>query len=167
MKVRLLLLLLQMMCLAANASTRLTEKERAAVFVIREEATDFALEAREDVCVEFGKDSSLRSTTIVAALREEGMKFHDGSWCNAHPRGVRLIVELQRSEQNPPSLYEFITQISDSDPIRYMASILRLFFARVDTESSARSSLQRSWILIRCCVAKRTHLTLEISLTEP
>jgi hypothetical protein len=114
---------------SADASARLTEPERAAVFVIREEATDYALEAREDVCVELGTESKLREKAVLATLHEEGFKFHDGTWCNRGPRGVTVSIEATRAQELAAGAYEYISSISDLDPIRlhgdHFATLLR------------------------------------------
>ena len=113
----------------ANASSHLTERERGAVFVIREEANDFALESREDVCIAFATDSGMDEAAILRALRDKGIRFHDQSWCNARPRGVMIFLDSQLEAHSSSGQYEFVSQISDSDPIRlygdHFATLLR------------------------------------------
>ena len=129
MKLLLALSLALLISGSADAWARLTEPERAAVFVIREEATDYALEAREDICVDLGTESNLREKAVLAALQEEGFKFHDGSWCNRGARGVTVFIEAPRVKELAAGAYEYISSISDLDPIRlhgeHLATLLR------------------------------------------
>src|SRR5262249_21548301 len=108
-----LVLMLQVSNLAASTSVRLTEQERAALFAIGEEVTDFALEARADVCVQFDTRSNLRASAILDALREKGCKFHDGSWCNHGPCAVTIFIEGPQGAQSPSVPYEFVASIND------------------------------------------------------
>jgi len=124
-----LVLMLQVQNHAASTSVRLTEQERAALFVIQEEATDYALEARTDVCVQFDTRSKLRGSAVLDALQEKSFKFHDGSWCNHVPRGVTIFIETPQGTRSPSGPYEFVASIGDSDPIRlygeHFATLLR------------------------------------------
>ncbi len=112
----------------ASDSTQLTNQERAIVYVINEEARDYALEVRADVCVGFSTDLSIRESRILAALREQGLHFHPGSWCNRGPRGVEILITMPNKER-PPGTYEIVSGINDSDPIRlygdHFATLLR------------------------------------------
>lgn len=153
MKLRLLLILfVPISNPVTNASTHLTERERAALFVIREEATDFALEARADVCVEFGTKSNLRDPAVLAALRQEGFKFHDGSWCNRGPRGVTIFMDTPEREL-PSGFFEYESTIGDSDPIRlygeHFATLLRKSKYVIKCEAGSEPVLD-SYQLV-CC----------------
>jgi hypothetical protein len=112
----------------ASAATQLTNQERATVFVINEEARDYALEARADVCVSFSTDLSIREPRILAALREQGLHFHSASWCNRGPRGVEILITMPNKETRTGT-YEIVSDIDDSDPIRlygdHFATLLR------------------------------------------
>jgi hypothetical protein len=129
MKSFILLILALHMPKLANASPPLGQRDRAAIFVIREETDDFALEAREDVCVEFAENSNLNGPAILTALHDKGLKFHDESWCNARPRGVMISIDAKAGVESSPSKYEFVSQVDDSDPIRlygnHFATLLR------------------------------------------
>ena len=113
-----LVLMLQVSSVGANTSTRLTEQERAALFAIQEEVTDFALEVRTDVCIGFDTRSNIRSGRVLDALREKGLKFHDSSWCNHCPRGVTILIETPQGAQTTLGSYEFVASVNDFDPIR-------------------------------------------------
>lgn len=124
----LILLMLQIAHCVSAASTQLSEPERGAVYVIQEEAREFALETRKDVCVEFRTDAEMRGRSVLAALHEQGFAFHDGSWCNHGPRGVSIFIE-SNNKQTSTSVHEFVASVGDNDPIRvygdHFATLLR------------------------------------------
>jgi hypothetical protein len=102
---------------AANVSAKLTNQERAMVYVVSEEANDYALEARNDVCVDFSTDLSIREPKVFAALHDMGLNFHPASWCNRGPRGVEISITVPGKE-TPSETYEIVSGIGDNDPIR-------------------------------------------------
>jgi hypothetical protein len=149
----LLLLLFQAPMRSSDAALRLTEGEQAALFVIREEVADYALEVRDDVCVEFGQESDLQSANLIAALREKGLRFHDGSWCNRGPRGVTIFIGEPQGAHNSSGTYEFVTEVSDSDPIRlrgdHLATLLRRSKYVVVCKGGSEPALNSYQVL--CC----------------
>jgi hypothetical protein len=112
----------------ASASAKLTNRERAILYVISEEAKDYALEARADVCVGFSTDLAIPESKIFLALRERGLKFHPSSWCNDGPRGVEISITMPNKDM-PPETYHIMSGIGDNDPIRlygdHFATLLR------------------------------------------
>jgi hypothetical protein len=155
-----LILMLQVLNLAASTSVRLTEQERAALFVVREEATDYALEARTDVCVEFDTRSELRGSAILDALQGKSFKFHEGSWCNHSPRGVTIFIETPQGARSPSGPYEFVASVSDSDPIRlfgeYFATLLRKSKYVIKCESGSEPVVDSYQML--CCKKSSSQL---------
>jgi len=149
----LLILMLQLPNLAANTSVRLTEQERAALLVIPDEATDYALEARTDVCVEVDTRSKLRGNAILDALQEKSFKFHYGSWCNHGPRGVTIFIETPPDAPSPSGPSEFVASIIDSDPIRlygdHIATLLRKRKYVIKCESGSEPVVDSYQLL--CC----------------
>ncbi len=136
----------------ANAATQLTNQERAIVYVVSEEATDYALEARGDVCVGFGTDLQIRESKIFAALRDKGLSFHPGSWCNRGPRGVEILITIP-NKHTPPGIFEIVSGISDSDPIRlygdHFATLLRSGTYVIKCDGDSDPSLQAYHLV--CC----------------
>ena len=112
----------------SGAATQLTNQERAIVYVISDEATDYALEARGDVCVSFATDLPIRESKILVALRDKRLNFHSAAWCNRGPRGVEISITMP-NKQTLSGTFEIVSGINDSDPIRlygdHFATLLR------------------------------------------
>ena len=133
------------------------DQERAIAFVVEHEATDYAFEARRDVCIGFATDLSIDQKGIFRILNGKGFKFHTIEWCNQGPRGVTISVD--RVTKTGSSSYEIRTQIGDNDPIRlygeHFATLLRnsTYVISVGSDSvSVIESYQEA-----CCTNQRAH----------
>ena len=141
-----------------SASAKLTNLERAIVYVISEEARDYALESRGDVCIGFSTDLSIRESKILAALRAKGLNFRPVSWCNRGPRGVEISVTMPNKEV-PPGTYEIVSGIGDNDPIRlygdHFGTLLRRGNYLVNCKDDEEPRLQA--YDLTCCEKGKIH----------
>jgi hypothetical protein len=96
-----------------TGTVRLTNRQEAIVFVVRQELAAAGLGGRRDVCLAISEEPVESISQIFSRL---GGRIHPNDWCNKGPRGFKIAVIGQIKEPEP-DLFQIEVQTSDLRPI--------------------------------------------------
>ena len=122
----------------------LSNLERSVVFAVRQEIQSGHFEQRKDLCIAAGKWISVDEKRVLSELGRQHLPFHANRWCNDGPRGL-VIAILAPAIRSAPPLYEFVVDVSDSQPIRqegaHFATLLRSGTYQIRCEDNSEPEL--------------------------
>lgn len=137
-----ILVLLAAICVGVNSTTRadaakngMSNVDRAVLFAIQHEVDAAGLKKDQDFCVGLGYGLTLNEKSIIAGLKQTGLRVHRQSWCNAGPRGLDFggprgldFAVVAPIKETSPGTYEFVVELGDNSPIQqgeHFATLLR------------------------------------------